>query len=107
VNFQKKGDDGKIDIIYAQGDIVDGKGEKEQIGSDDFVPMIRKARLDDDVDAIVFRVNSPGGSALASEAIWREISLAKKSKAGCCKYGRLCCFRRILYLLRSRFCFCR
>lgn len=80
VNFQKNGEDGKIDIIYATGDIVDGKGEKEQIGSDDFVPMIRKARLDDDVDAIVFRVNSPGGSALASEAIWREISLAKKAK---------------------------
>jgi protease-4 len=70
----------KINIIYAQGDIVDGKGEKEEIGSDDFVKIIRKARLDDDVDAIVFRVNSPGGSALASEAIWREISLAKEKK---------------------------
>jgi protease-4 len=80
VNFQKSGSDGKINIIYAQGDIVDGKGEKEEIGSDDFVKIIRKARLDDDVDAIVFRVNSPGGSALASEAIWREISLAKEKK---------------------------
>lgn len=80
VNYQKSGEDGKIDIIYAQGDIVDGKGEKEQIGSDDFVKLIRKARLDDDVKAIVFRVNSPGGSAMASEAIWREITLAKKQK---------------------------
>ena len=80
VDFQKSGSDGKIDIIYAQGDIVDGKGEKEEIGSDDFVKIIRKARLDNDVDAIVFRVNSPGGSAMASEAIWREISLAKEKK---------------------------
>ncbi|HEX5151602.1 MAG TPA: signal peptide peptidase SppA [Parafilimonas sp.] len=79
-NFQKSGNGGKINIIYAQGDIVDGKGEKEQIGSDDFVKIIRKARLDNDVDAIVFRVNSPGGSAMASEAIWREISLAKEEK---------------------------
>lgn len=78
--FHKNGSDGKIDIIYAQGDIVDGKGDKDQIGSDDFVKLIRKARLDDDVKAIVFRVNSPGGSSMASEAIWREISLAKKQK---------------------------
>lgn len=80
VSFTKSGSSGKINIIYAQGDIVDGKGEKDQIGSDDFVKLIRKARLDDDVKAIVFRVNSPGGSAMASEAIWREITLAKKKK---------------------------
>ena len=80
VQFQKTGGDGKIDIIYAQGDIVDGKGDKDQVGSDNFVRLIRKARLDDDVKAIVFRVNSPGGSSMASEAIWREISLAKKAK---------------------------
>ncbi|MFT4152560.1 signal peptide peptidase SppA [Parafilimonas sp.] len=80
VNYAKSGAGGKISIIYAQGDIVDGKGDKEQIGGDDFVRLIRKARLDDDVKAIVFRVNSPGGSAMASEAIWREITLAKKVK---------------------------
>ena len=80
VDFDKNGDGGKIDIIYAEGDIVDGKGSKDNIGSDDFVKLIRKARLDDGVKAIVFRVNSPGGSSMASEAIWREISLAKKSK---------------------------
>ncbi len=80
VSFRKNGSDGKIDIIYAQGDIVDGKGDKDEIGSDDYVKLIRKARLDDDVKAIVFRVNSPGGSSMASEAIWREISLAKKIK---------------------------
>ncbi|HEY1870139.1 MAG TPA: signal peptide peptidase SppA, partial [Chitinophagaceae bacterium] len=80
VDFQKNGDGGKIDIIYAQGDIVDGKGDKDEIGSDDYIKVIRKARLDDDAKAIVFRVNSPGGSSMASEAIWREISLAKKTK---------------------------
>jgi protease-4 len=80
VDFQKDGEDGKVDIIYAQGDIVDGKGDKDEIGSDDYIKLIRKARLDDDVKAIVFRVNSPGGSAMASEAIWREITLAKKVK---------------------------
>jgi len=74
-----KGED-KIAIIYASGDIVSGKGDDEQIGSEDFVALIRKARLDDDIKAIVFRVNSPGGSSLASDAIWREISLAKKDK---------------------------
>lgn len=80
VNFRKTGEGGKISIIYAQGEIVDGKGDKSQIGSDDYVKLIRKARQDADVDAIVFRVNSPGGSAMASEAIWREITLAKKEK---------------------------
>lgn len=74
-----KGDD-KIAIIYAAGDIVSGKGDDEQIGSENFVGLIRKARLDDDVKAIVFRVNSPGGSSLASDAIWKEITLAKKEK---------------------------
>ena len=79
-DFHRNGDDGKIDIIYAQGDIVDGKGDKDQIGSDSYVKLIRKARLDDDVKAIVFRVNSPGGSSMASEAIWREVMLAKQKK---------------------------
>ena len=79
-DFHRNGDDGKIDIIYAQGDIVDGKGDKDEIGSDSYVKLIRKARLDDDVKAIVFRVNSPGGSSMASEAIWREVMLAKQKK---------------------------
>lgn len=79
-DFRKNDGDDKIAIIYAQGDIVDGKGQSGEIGSDDFVNIIRKARLDDDIKAIVFRVNSPGGSALASDEIWREITLAKKRK---------------------------
>ncbi len=80
VDYKSNGDGGSIAVIYAQGDIVDGKGDKDQIGSDDYVKMISKARLDDNIKAIVFRVNSPGGSSMASEAIWREITLAKKAK---------------------------
>ena len=55
-------------------------GTDEQVASDDYKELIRKARLDKSVKAIVLRVNSPGGSALASDVIWREVSLAKKEK---------------------------
>lgn len=80
VDFKNNNGEDKIAIIYAAGDIVGGKGDDEQIGSEKFIDLIRKARLDDDTKAIVFRVNSPGGSSLASDAIWREITLAKKVK---------------------------
>lgn len=80
VNFKKDNGNDKIAIIYAEGDIVGGKGDDGEIGSDKFADLIRKARLDDDVKAIVFRVNSPGGSSLASDVIWRELTLAKKTK---------------------------
>lgn len=70
----------KIAIIYASGDIVGGTGTDDQVASDDYRELIRKARLDKSVKAIVLRVNSPGGSALASDVIWREVSLAKKEK---------------------------
>ena len=79
VDYKKSGSS-KIAIIYAQGDIVGGKGNDDEIGSDNYISLIRKARLDDDVKAIVFRVNSPGGSSLASDAIWREVTLAKENK---------------------------
>jgi protease-4 len=79
VDFRQNGTD-KIALIYAQGDIVSGDGKDDEIGSSNFIRLIRDARLDDNVKAIVLRVNSPGGSALASDVIWREISLAKKDK---------------------------
>ena len=77
-----KDNDGKdkIAVIYADGDIVDGSGEDKNIGSDKFRNLIRDARTNKDIKAIVLRVNSPGGSALASEVIWREVALAKKVK---------------------------
>ncbi len=70
----------KIAVIYAQGGIESGKGDNENIGSERISEAIRKARKDEKVKAIVLRVNSPGGSALASDVIWREASLAKKVK---------------------------
>jgi protease IV len=70
----------KIAVVYAYGDIVDGNGELENIGSKRFAKIFRELRNDENVKAIVIRVNSPGGSALASEVMWREIELAKASK---------------------------
>ncbi len=70
----------KIAVIYADGDIVTGKGGNESIGSTRFAEAIRKARLDDKVKAVVLRVNSPGGSSLASDIIYREVMLTKKVK---------------------------
>lgn len=70
----------KIAIIYASGEIDMGEGEDQKIGSEGLSKVIRKARKDSTIKAVVFRVNSPGGSALASEVIWREIVLTKKVK---------------------------
>jgi protease-4 len=70
----------KIAVIYASGDIVDGKGGSNEVGGETFVKAIRDARDDEKVKAIVLRVNSPGGSAMASELMWRELELAKKKK---------------------------
>jgi len=70
----------KVAVVYAQGSINSGKGEEGTIGSVTTAAAIRKAREDSAVKAIVLRVNSPGGSALASDVIWRETVLAKAEK---------------------------
>ena len=70
----------KIAVIYAEGDIVSGDMGEGFIGSERIAKAIRNARQDSAVKAIVFRVNSGGGSALASEVIWRELYLARKTK---------------------------
>ncbi|MDX5438177.1 MAG: signal peptide peptidase SppA [Pontibacter sp.] len=70
----------RIALIYAEGDIVDGEGGEDNIGGRRFADAIRDARLDEDVKAVVLRISSPGGSALASDVIWREIQLTKKVK---------------------------
>lgn len=70
----------RIAIVYAVGDIVSGEGSDEQIGSERIARTIRSVREDDKIKAVVFRVNSPGGSALASDVIWREVELTKKAK---------------------------
>jgi len=71
----------EIAVLYAAGEIVDGEGAAAgEIGGDKFSRELRKLREDDAVKAVVLRVNSPGGSALASDIIWREVILTKKVK---------------------------
>ena len=70
---------GEVAIIYAVGGIQSGEGDAATIGSETIAGAIREARLAPDVKAVVLRVNSPGGSALASDVIWRETKLLKES----------------------------
>ena len=72
--------DAKVAIIYAVGEIESGQGDDNTIGSDRIAKAICDARLDSTIKAIVLRVNSPGGSALASDIMWREVTLARKAK---------------------------
>jgi protease-4 len=70
----------KIGIIYAEGSIVDGEGVGDQIGGDSLAKQLRELRMDKEVKAVVLRVNSPGGSATASEIIGREVELLQAQK---------------------------
>ncbi len=70
----------EIAVIVADGEIVSGKAQDGLIGSDTFAEELRKARTNDRIKAIVIRINSPGGSALASDVMWREINLASEVK---------------------------
>lgn len=70
----------EVAVVYCVGGIESGDGDDMTIGSERISQAIRDARLDDDVKAIVLRVNSPGGSALASDVIWREVVLAQEVK---------------------------
>lgn len=70
----------KIAVIYATGTIGSGEGDDDSMGSERISRAIREARSDSNIKAIVLRVNSPGGSALASDVIWREVFLARKTK---------------------------
>ena len=70
----------RIAVIYANGEIISGEGNDKTMGSERISRAIRKARTDDKVKAVVLRVNSPGGSALASDVMWREVVLTKKVK---------------------------
>lgn len=79
----------RIAIIYANGEIQSGEGDDETIGSARISEAIRKAREDEKVKAIVLRINSPGGDAMASDVIWRETVLAKQSKPVIVSMGNL------------------
>lgn len=70
----------KIAVIYAQGNIIYGEGDENNVGQIAMNKSLKKARDDKRIKAVVIRVNSPGGSALSSELIWREIELTKKVK---------------------------
>ncbi|RYU89911.1 signal peptide peptidase SppA [Mucilaginibacter terrigena] len=70
----------RIAVIYASGEIAGGDGDDNSIGSETISKALRKVRTDDNVKAVVLRVNSPGGSSLASDVIWREVMLTKKVK---------------------------
>ncbi|MEO8068699.1 MAG: signal peptide peptidase SppA [Flavobacteriales bacterium] len=69
---------GRIAVVYAEGSIIDGESEDGSIGSTTMSAAIREAREDTTIKALVLRVNSPGGSGLASDVIWREVALAKQ-----------------------------
>ena len=70
----------RVAVVYAVGDIVMGEGSDAQIGSDRISRELRRVRRDKRVKAVVLRVNSPGGSALASDVIWREVELTRQEK---------------------------
>ena len=70
----------KIAIIYAQGNILSGEGDASYIGEESMKRSLEEARTNDNIKAVVLRVDSPGGSALTSDLIWREIELTKKTK---------------------------
>lgn len=70
----------EIAIIYAQGTILSGEGDVSYIGEESMRRSLQEARKDKKIKAIVLRVDSPGGSALTSDLIWREIELTKKTK---------------------------
>jgi len=72
--------DREIAVLYAQGAIVNGRGDGDQIGGDRLAEELRDLRLDDDVKAVVLRINSPGGSATASEIVKREVALVSEVK---------------------------
>jgi protease-4 len=80
INNGNQNSKNKIAIVYAEGEIVDGSGTSSQIGGDRLAKELRKLRLDEKVKAVVLRVNSPGGSATASEVIGREVDLIRKQK---------------------------
>lgn len=78
---KRMGRTARVAVVYAEGEIVDGEGDDPgEIGGTRFGRELRRLRQDDEVKAIVLRVNSPGGSASASEAIQREVRLAKQAK---------------------------
>jgi protease-4 len=76
----KKSSDNKIAVVYLDGTIVDGQGTIEQVGGNRYARLLRRIRQDDKVKGVVIRINSPGGSATASDIILREVQLIREKK---------------------------
>jgi len=81
-SFYKKGSKSRdrVAVIYASGEIMQGKGDDTYIGEKNIIKALKKARENNRVKAVVLRINSPGGSALISDLIWRELELTKAEK---------------------------
>ncbi|MBD2021744.1 signal peptide peptidase SppA [Leptolyngbya sp. FACHB-36] len=86
---RKQSSDKQIAVIYAEGDIVSGQGGVGEVGGDRLARQLRQLRQDEDVKAVVLRVNSPGGSAIASDVIQREVILTRKKKPVIVSMGSL------------------
>lgn len=79
----------KIAVVYAQGEILYGEGNRDVIGQGTLMRALRKARENDNIKAVVLRVNSPGGSSLVSDIIWREVVLTKAVKPVVVSFGNV------------------
>nr|MDJ0647030.1 signal peptide peptidase SppA [Flavobacteriaceae bacterium] len=79
----------KVAVIYALGEIMYGEGDETYIGQKSIIKALKKVRKDKNIKAVVLRVNSPGGSALASDLIWRELELTKAEKPLVVSMGNL------------------
>jgi len=88
-NKNKKSGSDKIAVVYAQGEILYGEGAKEVIGQGITNRALKKARENDNIKAVVFRVNSPGGSSLVSDMIWREVALTQQTKPVVVSFGNV------------------
>lgn len=76
----ERNSENQIAVVYAEGEIVDGEGGVREVGGDRFAKIFRQLRQDQDIKAVVLRVNSPGGSAIASEVMQREVQLTHQVK---------------------------
>lgn len=79
-DFKKRTSNNKIALVYAEGEIVNGQGSGQQVGGDRLARQLRQLRQDEDIKAVVLRINSPGGSVTASEEIQREVRLSRDKK---------------------------
>ena len=86
-------------VVKVIGGIISGKSKDGSMGSQTIVNAINKAKNDSSIKAVVLRVNSPGGSALASDVIWRAIEMTKKEKPVVVSMGGCCSVWGLLYFL--------